>query len=471
MSKTAALWSATQATQATGGEARGEWCADGISIDSRTLSPGDLFVALKGSNHDGHDHVGAAISAQAAAAIVERVPDNLTAPLLIVPDTLQGLVALARAARARSQARIIAVTGSVGKTGTKDMIARALATSGKVTFSAGNLNNHIGAPLSLARLTEDSSFGVFELGMNHAGEIAPLSRLLRPHVVLVTNVEAVHMEFFPDVSNIAEAKAEIFNGVESGAIAVLNHDNAHFELLCERARKAGISRIITFGHGEDCDARLLAHSPSEEGSEIEADIDGTRLSYRIGLSGAHWALNSVAALAVVHAVGAPIIAASKALAAQTALPGRGARFQLGLSNGSYTVIDESYNASPVAVAAAISNLRNTEPGPGGRRIAVLGDMLELGKSSPIAHAALANDLTAANIDLVFTAGSLMAHLFAALPETLQGGQAKNSTELLPLIVAAVKPGDVVLVKGSLGLKMRLLVDGLKRAGDAAGSNG
>ncbi len=471
MNKSAALWSATQATQATGGEARGEWCADGVSTDSRTLCPGDLFVALKGANHDGHDHVEAAISAQAAAAIVERAPDNLTAPLLIVPDTLEGLVALARAARARSQARIIAITGSVGKTGTKDMIARAMATADTVTCSVGNLNNHIGAPLSLARLPQDIAYGVFELGMNHAGEIAPLSRLLQPHVVLVTNVEAVHTEFFADVSDIAEAKAEIFTGVEPGAIAVLNRDNAHFDLLCERAHKAGISRIITFGHGAGCDAHLLAYRPDSKGGEVEAKINGTRLSYRISLDGAHWALNSVAALATADAAGAPLAAAAKVLATQTPLPGRGARVQLSLSGSAYEVIDESYNASPVAVAAAIGNLRDAKPGPGGQRIAVLGDMLELGESGPAAHVALANDLIAAGINLVFTAGPLMAHLFAVLPETLRGGRMESSTELLPLVLAAVKPGDVVLVKGSRALKMHLLVDGLKQAGDAAGSSG
>ena len=471
MNKSVALWSAAQAAQATGGEARGEWCADGISTDSRTLSPGDLFVALRGYNHDGHDHVEAAISAQAAAAIVERVPDNLAAPLLIVPDTLEGLVALARAARARSQARIVAVTGSVGKTGSKDMIARALATAGTVTFSTGNLNNYIGAPLSLARLPQDAAYGVFELGMNHTGEIAPLSRLLRPHITLVTNVEAVHTEFFADISDIAEAKAEIFSGAEPGAVAVLNRDNTHFGLLCARAQKAGISRIITFGHSEDCDARLLTYSPSSEGGEVEAKIGGVSLSYHIGLYGEHWALNSVAALAAAGAAGAPLVAAAEALAAQAPLPGRGARVQIALSGGSYEVIDESYNASPVAVSAAISNLQNATPGPGGQRIAVLGDMLELGESGPTAHAALANDLTAAGVNLVFTAGPLMEHLFAALPETLRGGQADSSTELLPLVIAAVAPGDVVLVKGSLGLKMRLLVDGLKRAGDSTGSSG
>ncbi|MBR45919.1 MAG: UDP-N-acetylmuramoylalanyl-D-glutamyl-2, 6-diaminopimelate--D-alanyl-D-alanine ligase [Rhodospirillaceae bacterium] len=464
MNKAAAsLWSAAQAASATGGEVRGEWRADGVSIDSRTLAPGDLFVALKGPNHDGHDHVQAALSAQAAAAMVERAPDGVAAPLLIVPDTLEGLVALARAARARSDARIVAVTGSVGKTGSKDMIARALATSGPVTVSAGNLNNHIGAPLSLARLPQDAAYGVFELGMNHAREITPLSRLVRPHVVLVTNVEAVHMEFFADVSDIAEAKAEIFAGVEPGAVAVLNRDNAHFDLLQTRAREAGIARIIAFGRGEECDARLLAYATGSAGGEVEAEIAGERISYRIGLSGEHWALNSVAALAAAGAAGAPIGAAADALAGQTALSGRGARLRLGPAGGTFEVIDESYNASPVAVAAAIRNLHRAELAPDGRRIAVLGDMLELGESGPAAHAALAENLVQAEIDLVFTAGPLMAHLFDALPELLRGARAETSADLLPALRGALKAGDVVLIKGSLGMKMRPLVEALEAA--------
>jgi len=463
MNSAAALWSAAQAASATGGEARGEWRADGVSIDSRTLAPGDLFVALKGPNHDGHDHIQAALSAQAAAAMVERAPDGLAAPLLIVPDTLEGLVALARAARARSEARVVAVTGSVGKTGSKDLIARALATAGPVSVSAGNLNNHIGAPLSLARLPADAAYGVFELGMNHAGEIAPLSRLVRPHVVLVTNVEAVHMEFFADVAEIAEAKAEIFAGVEPGAVAVLNRDNDHFDLLQARAREAGIARIIAFGRGEGCDARLRAYTPGSAGGEVEAEIAGEGISYRIGLSGEHWALNSVAALAAANAAGAPIGAAAAALAAQTALPGRGARFRLALPGGDYEVIDESYNASPVAVAAAIRNLHHAEPGPGGRRIAVLGDMLELGESGPAAHAALAEHLVEAEVDLVFTAGPLMAHLFEALPEPRRGAWSETSADLLPAVRAALQAGDVVLIKGSLGMKMRPLVEALEAA--------
>ncbi len=463
------LWSAAQAAQATGGELRGDWRADGVSIDSRTLVPGDLFVALKGPNHDGHDHVRHALDAHAAAAMVERAADiaSAQAPLLIVPDSLEGLIALAKAARARSAARIVAVTGSVGKTGSKDLIARALAVAGSVSLSVGNLNNYIGAPLSLARLPAEAAFGVFELGMNQPGEIAPLSRLARPHVVLVTNVEAVHTEFFDHVDAVAEAKAEIFAGLEPGAVAVLNRDNKYFDFLQARARAAGAARIIAFGRGANSEARLLAWAPDRKGGQVEAEICGVRCSYRLALSGEHWALNSVAALATAVAAGAPLNEAAAALILHQASPGRGARHRLAMPGGKYELIDESYNASPVAVGAAIRNLKNIPPAPGARRIAVLGDMLELGASAVEAHVDLAPVLGEAEVDLVFTVGRLMSHLYAVLPNRMRGSQAETSADLLPALRAALRPGDVVLIKGSLSVNMRLLVDALKHAAEAA----
>ena len=467
---TAALWSAAEAAQATGGELRGDWRADGVSIDSRTLTPGDLFVALKGPNHDGHDHVSQALGAQAAAAMVERAPElgSAETPLLIVPDSLEGLCALAKAARARSTARIVAVTGSVGKTGSKELIARALATAGSVSLSAGNLNNYIGAPLSLARLPADAGFGVFELGMNQPGEIAPLSRLARPHVVLVTNVEAVHTEFFDHLDAVAEAKAEIFAGLEPGAVAVLNCGNEYFEFLRDRALDAGAARIIAFGRSGEAEARLLGFSPDREGGAVDADICGTRCSYRISVSGEHWALNSVAALATAVAAGAALDAAAAALVLHRATPGRGARSRLAVPGGVCELIDESYNASPVAVTAAIRTLASIEPGPGARRIAVLGDMLELGAGAAEAHSALAPVLEEAGVDLVFAVGGLMSGLYSALPTPMRAAQAETAAALLAALVAALRPGDVVLIKGSLSVNMRLLVDGLKNAGETEG---
>jgi UDP-N-acetylmuramoyl-tripeptide--D-alanyl-D-alanine ligase len=464
-----ALWSAAEAAQATGGELRGDWRADGVSIDSRTLVPGDLFVALKGPNHDGHDHVNQALVAQAAAAMVERAPDIASAEtaLLIVPDSLEGLNALAKAARARSTARIVAVTGSVGKTGSKELIARGLATAGAVSVSAGNLNNYIGAPLSLARLPASVAFGVFELGMNQPGEIAPLSCLARPHVVLVTNVEAVHTELFDHLDAVAEAKAEIFAGLEPGAVAVLNCDNKYFGFLQDRARDAGAARIIGFGRGGNAEARLLGFSPDREGGTVEANICGTSCTYRISLSGEHWALNSVAALATAVAAGVPLAKAAEALVLHRALPGRGARYRLAVPGGTYELIDESYNASPVAVRAAIRNLKHIEPGPGARRIAILGDMLELGTGAAQAHAALATELEDAEVDLVFTVGALIAELHSILPGRMQADHGKTSAALLPALLTAARPGDVMLIKGSLSVNMRLLVDALKHAGEPA----
>ncbi len=454
------LWSAAQAISATGGETDGDWQADGVSIDSRTLAPGDLFVALKGPNHDGHDHVQAALGAQAAAAMVEHAPGAGTAPgpLLIVPDSFDGLYALATAARARSTARIIAITGSVGKTGSKELLARALATAGRVSLSAGNLNNYIGAPLSLARLPAEAEYGVFELGMNQPGEIAPLSRLARPHVVLVTNVEAVHTEFFDHVDAVAEAKAEIFAGLEPGAMAVLNRDNKYFDYLAAQARDRGAARIIDFGRSEKAEARLLDWSPDQDGGLVTADICGARCSYRLALSGEHWALNSVAVLATAVAAGAALTQAADALALQQALPGRGARHRPTLAGSQFDLIDESYNASPIAMRAAITSLKSFQPGPGGRRIAVLGDMLELGADAAAQHGELASALEDAGIDLVFTVGTLMSHLFAALPSHRRAGQADTSADILPALQSALRPGDVVLIKGSLGINMRPLVD-------------
>ena len=481
-----ALWSAAQAVDATGGKTVGDWCANGVSIDSRTLAPGDLFVALKGPNHDGHDHVRAALNSHAAAAMVTHAPDaasvaggantanvaNACGPLLIVPDSFDGLYALAKAARDRSNARIIAVTGSVGKTGSKELLARALAPmapEGRVSVSAGNLNNYIGAPLSLARLPAEAEFGVFELGMNQPGEIAPLSRLVRPHVVLITNVEAVHTEFFDSVDEVAAAKAEIFAGLEPGAVAVLNRDNVYFDYLKAEAENAGVGRIICFGRDAKADARLLDWTPDADGGLVEADICGTRCSYRLALSGEHWALNSVAVLATAFAAtvasGARLEDAAKALGEQKALPGRGARHRLEHDGGLFDLIDESYNASPVAVRAAIAGLQGFQPGPGGRRIAVLGDMLELGDDAAEQHAALAPVLENAGIDLVFAVGTLMSYLFAVLPNHCRAGLADSCADILPALRSEVRPGDVMLIKGSLGINMKPLVDAFIAAGD------
>lgn len=464
------LWTSGEAAAATGGRADAPWTADGVSIDSRKTEAGDLFVALSGPNHDGHDFVDAAFERAAAAAMVARRPAKHPpaihpggAPLLLVVDTFEGLRALAAEARARSAARIVAVTGSVGKTGTKELLAAALARGGRTAASAGNLNNHVGAPLSLARLPREAAYGVFEIGMNHAGEIEPLSRLVRPHVALITTVAAVHTEMFPDLDAVADAKAEIFAGLEPGGVAVLNRDNTYFDRLARAARGAGAGRVVAFGEGAGADARLVAWRPAGGGAggTVTAAFEGAEIEYEIALSGRHWALNSVAAVAAAAAAGVPLERAAAALRAVAPIAGRGRRHRIALENGVCEVIDESYNASPAAVRAAIATLAETAPArPEGRRLAALGDMLELGESAARWHADLAGDLEAAGIDRVFTAGALTAHLHRALARPRRAAHAPDAESLLPPLRAELRAGDVLLVKGSLGSRMNRVVEGL-----------
>ena len=467
---TVPLWTSAEAASATGGRAPDSWSATGVSIDSRSVEAGDLFVALAGPNHDGHDFVQAAFEREAAAAMVSRQPKARPegAPLLLVVDTFEGLRTLAGRARERSAAHFVAITGSVGKTGTKEMLARALAGCGTTHASAGNLNNHIGVPLSLARLPQDATYGVFEVGMNHPGEISPLSRLLRPQTALITTIAAAHTEFFSGLDAVADAKAEIFEGLEGGGTAVLNRDNAYFDRLAAAARSAGAGRIVSFGESGQAEARLLAWEPGAEGGAVTAAIDGAELRYEIAYTGRHWALNSVAALACVHAAGAAVEQAASALRTLGPGAGRGVRHRIPVEGGFCALIDESYNASPAAVRAAIATLAETAPlAPGARRIAVLGDMLELGEAAARWHAELAGDLDAAGIDLVFTAGPLMAHLHRALDPARRGAHAAQSEDLTDILRAELRAGDVVLIKGSLGSRMGPVVQRLAADRSAA----
>ena len=435
------------------------WQASGISIDSRSVAVGDLFVALKGPNFDGHDYVAAAFEKGAAAAMVTHKPDGIDAysPLVIVGDTELGLSALARYRRAQSDAKIVAVTGSVGKTGVKEALAYLLGRVGATHASAGNLNNQIGAPLSLARMPADSDYGVFELGMNHAGEIEPLSRLVRPHVAVITTIAPVHLEFFASVEAIAEAKAEIFAGVEPNGTAVLNRDNPQFDLLARRAREAGIAHIVGFGSHAEAQVRLLSVKTGADGSRIEASFDGSTLKYRLALPGRHHAHNSLAVLAAIHALGADVFEAARAFAEIRPPKGRGARHSIDTGKIEFVLIDDSYNASPVSMAAALRVLADVVPARQGRRIAVLGDMLELGPDSEKFHRDLADEAEAAGINLVFAAGERMAAMYDALPERLRGACAASSAELSPLVAAALRDGDVVLVKGSAGSRTSIVV--------------
>jgi len=463
------LWTAAEAAAATGGRAVGDWRATGISIDSRAVAAGDLFVAIRGPRMDGHDFAAAALRADAAALLIDRLPEGLAgdAPRVEVADSGAGLTALARAARDRSPARVAAITGTVGKTGTKEALRLVLADQAPTHASLGNLNNQWGLPLSLARLPRAAAYGVFEIGMNHAGEITPLTRLARPHVAVVTAITEVHMENFASLAAVADAKAEIFAGVEAGGTAVIFRDTPHYERLAAAARANGIDDIRAFGTAEDCWARLIGH----DGETVTAAFAGREIAYRLPIPGRHWAINSLAVLAAADAMGAGLEPAAAALADLTPPAGRGRRIGVALAGGRFEVIDESYNASPAAVRAALAVLAETPTGPGGRRLAVLGDMLELGDKAADMHAVLAGDVAASGIDLVFTAGPLMGALRDALPDALRGGHGATAEALAPLIAASAQPGDVILVKGSNGMGMTRIVEALAARGNRTPENG
>lgn len=436
----------------------------GISIDSRTLSKGDAFFAIHGESRDGHDFVDNALTAGAGVAVVAKEARTRFpgAALLIVPDVLEGLRDLARAARTRTRAKVIAVTGSVGKTSTKEALRLALSADGETHASIASYNNHWGVPLSLARCPVGAEFAVFEIGMNHAGEITPLTKLARPHIAIVTAIEPVHLEFFGTLEKIADAKAEIFSGVEAGGVAVLNRDNAQFKRLADAARAARIAKIVTFGEHADADARLRAVSLQENSSTVEATILGQPVTYKLGAPGRHLALNSLAVLAAASLAGADLALAALALDKLKPAAGRGARSSLAVPGGSVLLIDESYNANPASMKAAIELLARASIGVQGRRIAVLGDMLELGAQGPDLHRSIATAIVANEIDLVFCSGRLMRALWEALPSRARGGYAETAAELEPAVLGAIRAGDALMIKGSLGSKMGLIVKALER---------
>ncbi len=457
------LWTSTEAARATGGDTTAEWTCSGITSDSRIVRAGDLFVALVGPRFDGHDFAADALERGAAAALVARRPTGVgnDAPLLVVDDTLAALTRLARAARERSRACIIAVTGSVGKTGTKEALKLVLSAMGPTHASPASYNNHWGVPLSLAALPRNARFGIFEIAMNHAGEIAPLARLVRPDVAVITTVEAVHLENFPSLAAIADAKAEIFDGMAESGVAVLNKNNPFHRQLSTAARARGIRRIVWFGDHPHADVRLVNADIGAESSAVFADVDGTPVSYHIGAPGRHWVTLSLAVLGTVLAAGGDVARAAAGLAEQRPLSGRGERRRVALDDGAITLIDESYNANPASMSAAIAVLGTSEPGPGGRRIAVLGDMLELGSAAPTLHAGLVEALSGAGIDLVFTVGPNMAHLRAALPAAMRAGHAERSDDIVAPVVAAATAGDVLMIKGSFGIGMNGVVAALR----------
>jgi UDP-N-acetylmuramoyl-tripeptide--D-alanyl-D-alanine ligase len=458
------LWGAVDAAAATGGRSRRDWRATTVTIDSRTLAAGELFIALEGPNRDGHGFVADALAKGAAAAVVTRRPNDVDedAPLLLVDDTQAALDGLGRCGRARLQGKLVAVTGSVGKTSTKEMLRQVLGGFGSCQASRASYNNHWGVPLTLANLRPESAFAVAELGMNHAGEISALTRMARPHIAVITAIAPAHLANFADTSGIADAKCEIFEGLEPGGVAVINADTLHADRLRDAAARLAAS-VVSFGAGSTADIRLAALEPTADGSRATIEIAGRQLALRFAAPGRHWAMNSLAVLAVVQALGLDLDHAALRLAGVQPGAGRGATRAIGLGKRTIRLLDESYNANPASMAAALDVLGQQA----GRRVAVLGDMLELGDTAPELHAGLVAAIEAAAVDQVLVAGPMMRHLHAALPAAMRGGWAEDSKSLAPIVLAALADGDVVLVKGSLGSAMRHVIEALDQA--AAGN--
>ncbi|WP_112662585.1 UDP-N-acetylmuramoylalanyl-D-glutamyl-2,6-diaminopimelate--D-alanyl-D-alanine ligase [Microvirga flavescens] len=461
----APLWTADEVQAATGARiGAGFTLATGASIDTRTLNSGDIYFAIKGDVHDGHSFVDAAIEKGAAAAVVaaDRAAEfKAQDRLIVVPYVLEAMRQLGRAARFRSHAKIVAITGSVGKTGTKEAMRLALSRQGETHASVASYNNHWGVPLTLARMPRDVAYGVFEIGMNHTGEILPLTAMVRPHVAVVTTIEPVHIEFFPSLWGIADAKGEIFSGLESGGTAVINRDTPYFERLRAHALASAAGRVVSFGEHEAADIRAERIIAKPDGSIVDVKIFGRPMTYRVGTAGRHIALNSLSVLAACHALGVDVTLAAQAFADLKPPVGRGERTLLNVAGGEVLLIDESYNANPASMRAALSNLGTVEMGKGGRRIAVLGDMKELGVSGPDLHKGLVEAVDANRVDLVFAAGPLMKNLTDALPKALIAAQVEKSSELVDAVCAAIRPGDAVTVKGSLSMQMALVVKALK----------
>ena len=443
--------------------------AEGVTFDSRAVGKGDIFFALAGETSDGHGFVADALTRGAAAAVVSRDVEGAHGILVRVPDTMKALVDLARAGRRRSKARIASVTGSVGKTSTKDALRTVLTAQAPTAASAASFNNHVGVPISLARLSREACFGVFEIGMNHPGEIEPLARQVEAHVGVITNVEPAHIGYMGSEEAIADEKACLFAGMPADAVAVLNRDNRHYERLAGHARRFGVARIVGFGRNEAADARLLACRLQDSGSDVVASIHGRRIEYRLGAASEHWVLNSLAALAVVEALGADMMQAAEALAEVKASPGRGARRRLKFGEGAIELLDESYNANPASVKAMLAVLARTEPAPGGRRLLAMGDMRELGEGADAYHAGLADAVAASGATQVFLCGPHMQLLWQRLAAAQKGAHRPDSAALASEVAAALRAGDVIAIKGSLGSKMKNVVDAvLAASGGEAG---
>lgn len=467
------LWTSKDAATATGGETTIKWAANGVSIDTRTIQAGDLFVALK-AVRDGHDFVAMALEKGAAAALVTHRPDGVAAdaPLLIVDDVLAALEKLGEAARARTKAQVLAITGSVGKTSAKEMARAVLERQGKVHAAEASYNNHWGVPLTLARMPGDTEFAVIEIGMSNPGEIAPLSRLARPHVAMITTVAAAHLEAFDDITGIAREKASIIDGLVTGGIAVLNADTETSATLQNYAARSEVTQVL---FGQMSRTWRLDHVALSEGQTlVQADTPQGPLMFKLSTAGRHFAMNGLGILAAVDALGADPVQAAMDLGHWAPPAGRGTHETVTIDPAhegeDLILLDDAFNANPTSLAAALEVLASYTPRDNvgrvvkGRRVAILGDMLELGADEAAMHAEVAKDPSIPAVHLIHCAGPRMRHLFEALPEDQRGIWAETSAELAAAPAALVDAGDVVLVKGSKGSKVSLVVDAIRKLG-------
>lgn len=467
------LWTANQIVKATQGQVIGhdDWAATGMAMDSREVNPGDIFIAIDGSTMegqlrtaggDGHDYIANAIENGAIVAIVHK-DMQADIPLIRVEDTYQAMVMMAEFARKNAALKqSIAITGSVGKTTVRDMTATAFRGCDANTHaSIKSYNNKLGVPFTLGKMSADTDIGVFEIGMNHGGEITPLSNMVKPGIAIITSIAAQHIENFDnEMDGIVAAKSEVFAGIQNGGMAILPGDNEYYDDLVRNAKQAGVETIVTFGSGENADSKLLHFNHDENGLHIQADMMGQPIDYTLQLMGAHQAMNSVVALTAVKLAGYDIVAAAKALGQIEALEGRGRQHQITIRQGQppITLIDDSYNAAPAAVAAGLAVLGQIQPKGQGRRIAMLGQMAELGDRKAELHANLAKPFVQAGVDALYCCGPDMQNLYNAIPEGNRGEWVENSQILAGKVADIIQPGDVVLVKGSLGSAMRHVVD-------------
>ncbi|MEJ8560177.1 UDP-N-acetylmuramoyl-tripeptide--D-alanyl-D-alanine ligase [Yoonia sp. GPGPB17] len=468
-----ALWTSAEAVVATGGQSTTDWEAQGVSIDTRTIVPGDLFVALK-DVRDGHEFVAQALEKGAIAALVTHRPDGVAAdaPLLIVPDVLEALRALGRAARARTDAKVAAITGSVGKTSTKEMLRAVLGKQGKCHAAEASYNNHWGVPLTLARMPADTDFAVIEIGMSNPGEITPLSQMARPHVAMVTTVAAAHLASFDNLAGIAVEKACIMDGLEPGGVAVLNGDVETSAILQDHAAKLGVKQVLFGETATDWavkDVRIAG-----DVTVIAASGGGEDYLFKLSVPGRHFAMNAVGVLAVAEALGADPVAAALDISAWVPPAGRGTRevivTDMANDGESLELLDDAFNANPTSLIASLEVLAASTPTDNagrivkGRRVAILGDMLELGDAEDAMHRDMADNTHLQSLDLIHCVGPLMRNLWDALPEEQRGHWAETAAELVPQAPRLVDAGDVVLVKGSKGSKVSLVVDAIRKLG-------